>query len=93
MSDKEERLQRLRQHAERALDAMDIGPEISVSNIEDRVHELRVYYADLEIQLEDLRNANEQLTADLHPVCGLFVLLCIVCMACVLPPFMSLILT
>ena len=61
MSDKEEKFQRLRQRAERALDAMNIAPEVSVSNIEDMVHELRVYHAELEIQLEDLRNANQQL--------------------------------
>jgi PAS domain-containing protein len=72
MNDKEERLQRLRQRAERALDAMDIAPEISVSNIEDMVHELRVYYAELEIQLEDLRNANEQLTAARERYADLF---------------------
>jgi PAS domain S-box-containing protein len=72
MNDKEKRLQQLRQRAEHALDAMDIAPEISVSNIEDIVHELRVYYAELEIQLEDLRNANEQLTAARERYADLF---------------------
>jgi two-component system sensor kinase FixL len=72
MSDKEERLQQLRQQAERALGAMDIAPEISVSNIEDMIQELRVYYAELEIQIEDLRNANEQLAAARERYADLF---------------------
>jgi len=72
MNDREERLQRLRQRAERALDALDITPEISVSNIEDMVHELRVYHTELEIQLEDLRSANEQLTAARERYADLF---------------------
>ena len=68
MSDKPAKLQRLRQQAERALDVKDIAPQVSVTNIEDMVHELRVYYAELEIQLEDLRNANEQLTVAKSPL-------------------------
>ena len=69
---KEEKLQQLRQRAEHALNAMDITPDMSFSNIEDMVHELRVYYAELEIQLEDLRNANEQLTAARERYANLF---------------------
>lgn len=72
MGDKQKRIQGLRQRAERALDAMDIAPEMSVSNIEDMIHELRVYHAELEIQLEDLRNANEQLTAAKERYANLF---------------------
>lgn len=72
MNDKEERLQRLRQRAERTLDAMNIAPDMSFSNIEDMVHELRVYHAELEIQLEDLRSANEQLTAARERYADLF---------------------
>ena len=72
MNDKEERLQRLRQRAEHALDAMDIAPDMSFSNIEDMIHEQRVYHTELEIQLEDLRNANEHLTTARERYADLF---------------------
>ncbi len=72
MSNKHENLQRLRQRAEHALDSMDIAPDVAVSNIENMVHELRVYHTELEIQLEDLHKANEQLTAARERYADLF---------------------
>jgi len=71
-SDREKKIQALRQRAERTLDAIDAVPEIHVGEIEDMVHELRVYHTELEFQLEDLRKANEQLTAAKERYANLF---------------------
>ncbi len=72
MSNLEHRLQRLRERAEHMLQHSDVRTEIKDVDISGLLHELDVYHAELELQLEELRYAYAELEDVQHLYQNLF---------------------
>ena len=61
MNDKRDRLKQLRQRAEVAMKSMSTTVDTPTDDIDALVHELHVYHVELELQIEDLQQAYQQL--------------------------------
>jgi PAS domain S-box-containing protein len=72
MNIKQDRLKRLRQRAEDALKSMSNSPDLTTDDIDELVHELHVYHAELELQLEDLQQAYWQMETSQQQYARLF---------------------
>ncbi|MGF1507403.1 MAG: ATP-binding protein [Anaerolineae bacterium] len=73
MPDEDNTLDQLRSRAERALSNKDdTSSHHDEQSIEDLLHEVNVYQVELEMQLEELRQANEELQATQQRYASLF---------------------
>lgn len=72
MSKKRSRLQALRNRAEIVLSSVDSAPIINSLDVNELIHELKVYHTELELQLEDLQESYNQLEASQNQYATLF---------------------